>query len=90
MSLFFDHSNWEWQLRQSKPGSWIMSDTQTSFRSAFAPKPMYSLIVTAKLNDIDPMAWLADVLGRIAGHPAPRLDELLPWHWKTEPAKLAA
>lgn len=37
----------------------------------------YSLIVTAKLNDIDPQAWLADVLGRIAGQPVSRLDELL-------------
>jgi transposase len=42
---------------------------------------LYSLIVTAKLNDIDPQAWLADVLARIAGHPASRLDELLPWNW---------
>ena len=37
---------------------------------------MYSLIVTAKINDIDPQASLADVLARIAGHPAQRLDEL--------------
>jgi len=43
---------------------------------------MYSLIDTAKLNDLDPQAWLADVLARIAGHPASRLDELLPWHWR--------
>jgi transposase len=42
---------------------------------------MYSLIVTAKLNDVDPRAWLADVLGRIADHPASRLSELLPWNW---------
>jgi transposase len=42
---------------------------------------MYSLIVTAKMNDIDPQAWLADVLGRIAEHPVQRLDELLPWNW---------
>ena len=47
-------------------------------RAAF----MYSLIVTAKMNDIDPQAWLADVLRRIADHPASRLAELLPWHWK--------
>ena len=33
------------------------------------------------MNDIDPQAWLADVLGRIADHPAKRLDDLLPWHW---------
>lgn len=43
---------------------------------------MYSLIVTAKLNGVDPQAWLADVLGRIAGHPAKRLGELLPWNWQ--------
>ena len=43
---------------------------------------MYSLIVTAKMNDIDPQAWLADVLARIADHPAHRLDELLPWNWR--------
>jgi len=43
---------------------------------------MYSLIVTAKMNDVDPQAWLADVLARIAGHPATRLDELLPWNWR--------
>jgi transposase len=42
---------------------------------------MYSLIATAKLNDIDPEAWLADVLRRINDHPALRLDELLPWNW---------
>ena len=43
---------------------------------------MYSLIVTAKLNDVDPQAWLADVLARIAEHPAQKLDELLPWNWR--------
>jgi len=43
---------------------------------------MYSLIGTAKLNNVDPQAWLADVLARIAGHPASRLDELLPWRWR--------
>jgi transposase len=43
---------------------------------------MYSIIVTAKMNDVDPQAWLADILARIAGHPANRLDELLPWNWR--------
>jgi transposase len=42
---------------------------------------LYTLIQTARLNDIDPQAWLADVLARIADHPASRLDELLPWNW---------
>ena len=41
---------------------------------------MCSLIVTAKLNDVDPRAWLADVLARIADRPASRLHELLPFH----------
>jgi hypothetical protein len=41
------------------------------------------LIVTAKMNGgVDPQAWLADVLSRVAGHPAHRLDELLPWRWR--------
>jgi transposase len=42
---------------------------------------IYTLIATAKLNDIDPEAWLADVLRRINDHPASGLDELLPWNW---------
>ena len=51
---------------------------------------MYTLIQTAKLNDMDPQAWLADVLSRIAGHPAHRLDELLPWNWRPRPQAIAA
>ena len=54
---------------------------------------MYSLIVTAKMNGVDPQAWLADVLARIAAHPAHRLDELLPWNWAKQdpsPSALAA
>ncbi len=52
---------------------------------------MYALIATAKLNDIAPQAWLADVLARIADHPASRLHELLPWHWRaTQPQANAA
>jgi transposase len=43
---------------------------------------MYGLIVTAKMNDVDPQAWLADVLARIAEHPVQKLDELLPWNWR--------
>ena len=42
------------------------------------------VIGTAKLNDVDPQAWLADVLGRIAETPQSRLDELLPWNWVPE------
>jgi transposase len=43
---------------------------------------MFTLIETAKLNGVDPQAWLADVLGRIADYSSQRLDQLLPWHWK--------
>lgn len=42
----------------------------------------YALIQTCRLNDIDPQAWLADVLARIANHPIASLDELLPWKWQ--------
>ena len=45
---------------------------------------MYTVIGTAKLNDIDPQAWLADVLKHTAEHPAQTLDKLLPWNWKAE------
>ena len=55
-------------------------------RAAF----IYSLIVTAKLNDIDPQAWLADVLARIADLPQTRLHELLPWNWQAQEIALKA
>lgn len=50
---------------------------------------MYSLIVTAKLNDVDPRARLADVLARINDHPAAHLHELLPWNWPAAPLQAA-
>ena len=50
---------------------------------------MYSLIGTAKLNAIDPQAWIADVLARSAGYPSRRLDELLPWNWRKDTAVLS-
>jgi transposase len=43
---------------------------------------IYALIESCKLNDVDPKAWLADVLARIADHPMQRLADLLPWHWE--------
>ena len=47
-----------------------------------------SLIATAKLNNVEPFAWLRDVLQRMTdGHPASRLDELLPWNWQPITAK---
>ena len=41
----------------------------------------YTLIESAKLNGINPQAWLTDVLGRIADHKITRIDELLPWRY---------
>ncbi len=58
--------------------SWLFAGSERGGQRAAA---MYSLIGTAKLNDIDPQAWLADVIARISDMPVSRLHELLPWHW---------
>lgn len=59
--------------------SWLFAGSERGGdRAAF----MYTLIVTAKLNDIDPQAWLADVLARLPGTSVSHLHELLPWNWK--------
>lgn len=49
---------------------------------------MYTLIQTCRLNDVDPHAWLRDVVSRISDHPQTRLHELLPWEWKARQAGL--
>ena len=67
--------------------AWLFAGSDRGGERAAA---MYSLIVTAKMNDVDPRAWLADVLARIADYPASRLDELLPWNWKRAADRLAA
>lgn len=69
--------------------SWLFAGSDRGGQRAAA---MYSLIVTAKLNNVDPQAWLTDVLGRIAAHPAHRIAELLPWNWQASraPASKAA
>src|ERR1700709_427441 len=59
--------------------SWLFCGSDRGGQRAAA---MYSLIVTAKMNGVDPQAWLTDVLARIATHPIHPLDELLPWSWK--------
>ncbi len=61
--------------------SWLFAGSE---RGADRAAAMATLIMTAKLNDIDPQAWLANVLGRIADHPANRLDQLLPWNWSID------
>ena len=67
--------------------SWLFAGSDRGGERAAA---IYSLIATAKLNGIDPQAWLADVLRRIADHPVSRLDQLLPWHWKPSADQAAA
>ena len=67
--------------------TWLFAGSDRGGERAAA---MYSLIITAKLNEVDPRAWLADVLARIADHPVRRLDELLPWKWRETRAETAA
>ena len=67
--------------------AWLFAGSDRGGERAAA---MYTLIATAKLNDVNPQAWLADVLRRIADHPAARLHELLPWHWKMSSNHAAA
>lgn len=59
--------------------SWLFAGSE---RGADRAAVMATLIQSAKLNDIDPQAWLANVLARIADHPVSSIDELLPWNWK--------
>ena len=65
--------------------SWLFAGSDRGGQRAAV---MYSLIVIAKMNDIDPQAWLANVLANIAQQPISRLDELLPWNW--QPTETAA
>ena len=67
--------------------NWTFAGSDAGGRRAAAA---YTLIETAKLNDVDPRAWLADVLARLPDHPAKRIGELLPWNWKPHNAVAAA
>ena len=44
----------------------------------------YTLVETAKMNGLDPQAWLTEVLHRIPEHPSNRIDQLLPWNCKPD------
>ena len=59
--------------------SWLFAGSNQGGQRAAV---MYSLIVSAKMNDIDPQAWLAHVLTDIAQHPVSLVNELLPWNWQ--------
>ncbi len=67
--------------------NWTFAGSDDGGRRAAA---IYSLIQTAKLNDIDPQAWLADVLARLPAHPASKIADLLPWNWKAATVAAAA
>ena len=67
--------------------NWTFAGSDEGGRRAAA---LYTLIATAKLNDVDPQAWLADILARLHDHPAKRIDELLPWNWRRERQQKAA
>jgi len=67
--------------------SWLFAGSDRGGERAAV---MYALIQTARLNDCDPQAWLADVLARINDHSIHNLDQLLPWNWEPRPARLAA
>jgi transposase len=67
--------------------AWLFAGSDRGGERAAA---IYSLIVTAKLNDVDPRAWLADVLSRINDHPASRLTELLPWNCRAAASEAIA
>jgi transposase len=58
--------------------NWTFAGSDEGGRRAAA---IYTLIETAKLNRVDPQAWLADVFARLPDHPAKRIAELLPWNW---------
>jgi transposase len=51
---------------------------------------IYTLIETCKMNDVDPQAWLADVLARLPDHPANKVADLFPWNWKANQQRAVA
>jgi len=61
--------------------NWTFAGSDEGGRRAAA---LYTLIATAKLNDVDPQAWLAEVLARLPDYPARRICDLLPWTWHAE------
>lgn len=58
--------------------NWMFAGSE---RGGKAMAIAFTLIETAKLNGVDPQAWLTDVLSRIADHKINRIDELLPWNY---------
>ncbi len=67
--------------------NWTFAGSDEGGRRAAA---IYTLVATAKLNNVDPQAWLADVLARLPDHPAKRIHELLPSNWRLQNIAAAA
>jgi transposase len=67
--------------------NWTFAGSDVGGRRAAA---VYTLIETCKMNDVDPQAWLADVLEKLPDHPANKIAELLPWTWKANQQSKAA
>ena len=61
--------------------NWMFAGSE---RGGKAMAIAFTLIETAKLNGVDPQAWLTDILGRIADHKINRIDELLPWNYLSD------
>jgi transposase len=87
--LCMSNNTAERELRAVAVGrkNWMFAGSDEGGRRAAA---IYTLIATAKLNDIDPQTWLADVIARLPDHPAKRIHELLPWNWSERTARVAA
>jgi transposase len=62
--------------------NWTFAESDDGGRRAAA---IYTRTETAKLNDINPQAWLADLLARLLDYPAKRISDLLPWNWRPPP-----
>jgi len=63
--------------------NWLFAGSE---RGGHAAAVAFSLIQSARLNDVEPYAYLKDVLARINRHRVDRLDELLPFNWKAQAA----
>jgi len=80
-SVPIDNNHLEQQIKPWKLGAknWLFVGSELAGERAAV---VMSLVQSAKLNKIDPWAYLRDVLARIHGHPASRIDELLPHRWR--------
>ena len=69
------------QIRPAAVGrkNWLFCGSNAGGERAAA---FYTLVRTARLNGIEPEAWLTDVIARIGAHPINRHAELLPWNWQ--------